>query len=187
MIWNKLKKQLESFLCPALIGKVEYLPSGYRYLPDKVIQCYLTVDKEEVFNTSKKSLSFQWYGSEQEVKSDTGLKVTVTPEEVSAVKKVLNENVPEDRLAKIAGDRKAAQLAKQIYASQGNLFKSDFQKKAVLFLSESIESSLDSDDILLNVLAIIDRRVGKKRLLSMKETIQMKHPVVRYFYDLRVS
>ncbi|MDF2822506.1 MAG: hypothetical protein K0R15_2954, partial [Clostridiales bacterium] len=31
MIWSKMKQQLESFLCPALVGRVEYRASSYRY------------------------------------------------------------------------------------------------------------------------------------------------------------
>ena len=35
MSWSKLKQNLESFLCPALQGRVEFRASSYRYLPDK--------------------------------------------------------------------------------------------------------------------------------------------------------
>lgn len=45
MSWSKLKQQLESFLCPALYGRVEYRASSYRYLPDKSGNCYISVDK----------------------------------------------------------------------------------------------------------------------------------------------
>lgn len=47
MSWSKMKQQLESFLCPALHGRVEYLSSSYRYSPDKAGLCYIAVDKRK--------------------------------------------------------------------------------------------------------------------------------------------
>ena len=70
-------------------------------------------------------------------------------------------------------------------AAQAALCKSDFYSAANLFLSETIEKSLESKDILLNIFALIDRRVGKKRLLNMNEKMKLKHPIVQYFYALR--
>ena len=48
-------------------------------------------------------------------------------------------------------------------------------------------STINSHDILLNILALVDRRVGKKRILNMSEKIKLKHPIVQYFYELRRS
>ncbi|MNW00630.1 hypothetical protein D3C71_1961510 [compost metagenome] len=48
-----------------------------------------------------------------------------------------------------------------------------------------IEESLESSDMMLNILALLDKRVGKKRILSMAEKMEQKHPAVRYFYELR--
>ena len=35
MIWSKMKPQLENFLAPVLVGRVEYLSTSYRYSPEK--------------------------------------------------------------------------------------------------------------------------------------------------------
>lgn len=50
MSWSKLKQQLDGFLCPALVGTVEYRSTSYRYLPGKAGQCYLTVAKKNILN-----------------------------------------------------------------------------------------------------------------------------------------
>ena len=52
MAWSKLKQHLESFLSPALYGRVEYRATSYRYLPDKAGLCYIAVDKKNVLNMS---------------------------------------------------------------------------------------------------------------------------------------
>ena len=59
MSWSKLKQNLESFLCPALQGRVEYRATSYRYLPDKAGSCYIAVDKKNVFNMSDRTTLYQ--------------------------------------------------------------------------------------------------------------------------------
>ncbi|MEK8204695.1 hypothetical protein NST41_03700 [Paenibacillus sp. FSL L8-0696] len=187
MSWSKLKQQLESFLCPALSGKVEYRASSYRYLPDKSGSCYISVDKKNVLNMNDRTSSIRWYQTEQEIKNDSELQIPVHPEDVETVRKDSKGNIPEHRLIVIARSRKISEVAKELLSAQTSLSKSNFIVIANKFLSTSIEESLESDDILLNILALVDRRVGKKRILNMSEKIQLKHPIVQYFYELRRS
>ena len=187
MVWSKMKQNLESFLCPALVGRVEYRATSYRYAPDKSGRCYITVDKKEVFRMSDISTLVRWFQTEQEIKNDPNLIIPVSQEEIEAVRKDMGGSIPEERLAVIARNRKISDYAKEIMAAQAILSKSDFYYSANKFLSDSIEDSLESKDILLNIFALIDRRVGKKRLLSMSEKIRLKHSIVQYFYDLRCS
>lgn len=183
MNWNKLKRELEGFMSPSLAGRVEYKASGYRYAPGKSAQCYLCVDKKDVMNT--KGDFIKWYENEQEIKVDLNEILNPTAEDIEAVRNQSGGKIPEDRLLVIAKKNKVNDCAKQIMKSQNDLLKTDFKKSGVDFLASPIEKSLESDDIMLNILAIIDRRVGKKRLLGMNETMKTKHPAVRYFYDIR--
>jgi hypothetical protein len=187
MIWSKMKQNLESFLCPALVGIVEYRATGYRYLPDKKGRSYITVDKKEVFNMSDVTTLIKWYQTEQDMKNDPQIQIPVSEEDIEAVRKDSFGKIPEERLAVMARNRKISVYAKDMLAAQEVLNKSDFYAAANTFLSGSIEKSLESEDILLNIFALVDRRVGKKRLLNMKEDIRMKHPIVQYFYDLRCN
>ena len=185
MIWSKMKQQLEGFLCPDLTGRVEYRASGYRYLPDKAGICYITVDKKDVFNMCDSTKQFQWYQTEQDIKNDPSIQLPITAEEIEMAKKETLGKVPEERLILIIRKRKAATYAKDIMIAQSLLVKSDFFDVANRFLSEPIEKSLESKEILINVLALIDRRVGKKRILSLEESIMQRHPIIQYFFDLR--
>jgi len=187
MAWSKLKQNLESFLSPALDGRVEYLATSYRYLPDKAGRCYIAVDKKHVLTMSETTNSIRWYQSELEIKNDPSIQIPIGNEEIEAVRKDTRGTVPEDRLHVIARSRKISEYAKELLAAQSSLSKSSFDAAANRFLSTSIEESLESKDILLNILALVDRRVGKKRLLSMSEKMKLKHPAVQYFYELRRS
>lgn len=185
MSWSKLKKQLESFLSPALVGRVEYSATGYRYLPDKSGICYITVDKKNVLNMNDITSPIRWYQTEQEIKNDSDIQIPISNEDIEAIRIDTKGTVPEDRLQVIARSRKISLLAKELLSAQASLSKSNFIVVANKFLSTSIEESMESDDILLNILALVDRRVGKKRILSMGEKMKLKHPIVQYFYELR--
>lgn len=187
MSWSKLKQNLHSFLCPALEGRVEYSATSYRYLPDKAGICYITVDKKNVLQMSDAANFIRWYQTELEIKNDPDIQIPISHEEMEAVRKDTKGNVPEDRLQVIARNRKITVHAKELLSAQSALSKSNFTVVAAKFLTISIEESLESDDILLNILALVDRRIGKKRILTMSEKMKLKHPAVQYFYELRRS
>lgn len=129
----------------------------------------------------------RWYHSDQEVKNDPAIVTSVTAEELDAVRTEANGSIPEERLEIIVRNRKLTSCAKKIYSAQTTLSKSDFMATANSFLSASIEECLESDMLLLNVFALVDRRMGKKRLLAMEQKIKQSHPIVQYFYQLRCS
>jgi len=187
MSWSKLKQQLESFLCPALHGKVEYRSTSYRYLPDKAGICYISVDKKNMLNMSDATTLIRWYKTDLEIKNDSNIQIPINDEEIEAIRKDTNGLVPEDRLKVIARSRKISEVAKELLSAQSTLSKSNFIVVANKFLSMSIEESIESNDILLNILALVDRRVGKKRILNMSDKMNLKHPIVQYFYELRLS
>jgi hypothetical protein len=186
MSWSKVKQNLESFLSPALVGRVEYRATGYRYLPDKAGICYIAVDKKNVLDMGDKTNTIRWYQSELEIKQDSTIRVPVDNEELAAIREETKGLVPEDRLLVMARGRKLTGLAKDLMAAQAALGKSNFAVTANQFLSMPIEESLESNDMVLNILALIDKRVGKKRLLNMRDKMQLKHPAVQFFYELRI-
>lgn len=185
MSWSKLKQQLEGFLSPALNGTVEYRAPGYRYLSDKSGVCYILVGKKNILNMSDKTNSIRWYQTELDIKNDPDIQVPVSSDDIEEVRKGTKGPVPEDRLIVIARSRKSSEHAKELLAAQASLSKSNFNVVANKFLTTPIEESLESNDILLNILALVDKRVGKKRILNMSEKMRLKHPIVQYFYELR--
>ncbi|CAM4427095.1 hypothetical protein FHS16_003698 [Paenibacillus endophyticus] len=187
MSWSKLKQQLESFLSPALVGRVEYRSTSYRYLPDKAGLCYIAVDKKNVFNMADITTLIRWYQTELEIKNDPNIQIPISDEEIEALRKETEGKVPEDRIKVMFRGRKISEYAKELLSAQSSLSKSNFTVAANQFLSTSIEESLESSDILLNILALVDRRVGRKRILNLSEKMKLKHPIVQYFYELRRS
>lgn len=62
-------------------------------------------------------------------------------------------------------------------------FKCAFRR----FDNQSIEESLQSDDLLIRIFAILDRRVGKRRLEQMRKSIQEEPAHFQAFYMLRME
>ncbi|MBQ8383150.1 MAG: hypothetical protein IJX47_08105 [Clostridia bacterium] len=78
------------------------------------------------------------------------------------------------------------------YNDQGQFGSFSFQNAILIFLETPIEESLRSSDPLLNLFAILDRRVGKRRLQKLRGgLISGELPPVpdwlRFFYDLRLE
>lgn len=65
----------------------------------------------------------------------------------------------------------------------------DFLSAATSFLQMPIKSALDSDNYIVRILAILDRRIGNRTLDKIKaEGDYQNYPAwVKQFYDLRLS
>ena len=55
------------------------------------------------------------------------------------------------------------------------------------FDNQSIEASLISGDLIVKIFAILDRRIGKRRLLKMKDTICNESDTFQVFYAIRAN
>ena len=62
-------------------------------------------------------------------------------------------------------------------------FYSAFQE----FDNQSIEDSLKSSNLLIRIFAILDRRVGKKTLNKIKETIDSEPDIFIIFFTIRME
>lgn len=63
----------------------------------------------------------------------------------------------------------------------------DFLRAAAAFLDLPIQSALESEDCIVRILAILDRRVGRRTLQRIREQSPDLPAWVRQFYDLRLS
>lgn len=55
------------------------------------------------------------------------------------------------------------------------------------FDNQSIERSLESDDLIVRIFAILDRRIGKRRLLAVKENISEEPKTFQLFFSIRAG
>ena len=62
-----------------------------------------------------------------------------------------------------------------------------FYNAFVEFDNQDIEASLKSENLIVKIFAVLDRRVGKRRLRIMKETIMEEPDTFQEFYAIRVK
>lgn len=55
------------------------------------------------------------------------------------------------------------------------------------FDNQGIAESLASDNLLVRIMALLDRRVGKRRLCAIKEAMRTEAPILQFFYQLRLE
>ena len=55
------------------------------------------------------------------------------------------------------------------------------------FDNQSIEKSLCSENMLVRIFAVLDRRVGKRKLISMKESIENEPDSIKEFFAIRMN
>ena len=55
------------------------------------------------------------------------------------------------------------------------------------FYNQSIEKSMASENLLVRIFAVLDRRVGKRRLHTLWENLSREESVLRDFYFLRLE
>ena len=66
-------------------------------------------------------------------------------------------------------------------------FMDDTALRLGIFDQQSIEMSLKSENLIVRIFAVLDRRVGKRRLALMKETIAEEPDTFREFYAIRLK
>lgn len=66
-------------------------------------------------------------------------------------------------------------------------FMDDTALRLGIFDQQSIEMSLKSENLIVRIFAVLDRRVGKRRLALMKETIADEPDTFREFYAIRMK
>lgn len=156
MQWSSLKKKVEAFFAPSLKRRVELRSTRYRGAHDQTGRGYITVDGKEVWSMCTLNFWRAEYPRINEIKEK---------EQISA------------RAAQLLAD---SQLGKE-----GILSQWDYYRALENYCNSSIEASLASENALIKSLAVLDSRLGKRRLEKLDVTTE--HPMVQYFFNLRCS
>lgn len=155
-MWSKLKKTVEALFAPEVYGRVELRSTNYRHAHDQQGRGYITVDGKEVWDMA----TFAFWNTERpridKMVAETGLH-------------------PADAQSLIGEQLKA----------EGHYSHGGYRRALEAYLNASIDENLESTDTLRRALAMLDRRVGRRRLASMD--VSAEHPMVRFFHDLRTG
>lgn len=155
--WSGIRKKLES----------EYLAESLRGHIQYFVTCYSKCPDHEgraaILLDGKEIISGGYY--------NTWVKAPLFPRDEKYEKRL------EEEMAFM--DDVAVQL--------GIFDQRSFYQAFDIFDNQSIEESLSSENMLVRIMAILDGRVGKRRLLSMKEQIQKEAIPFQEFYAIRAK
>lgn len=165
MQWSKLKKRVESRFAPSMAGRVELRTTNYRTAHDWEGRGWITIDKEEVHNFC--TLKY-W------------IERNALLEGIRAANGATDYREPSQR----ADYYHAYEQADAILEQRGIMSQAWFEGSLQEYLSLTLEDALAAPNFLHRALAVVDRRLGKRRL----KTLQLEpteHALVVRFLGLR--
>ena len=154
MQWSKRKKKVEEFFSDPVKGRVELRSTHYRGTHDEEGRGYITFDKTEIWSMCTLSFYSIEYERIEEIVNSDG----ITPYE-------------------------AQKIAHEELASEGNLNQYTYYDSLDEYCNNSIETSMESGNLLIRCLAMLDSRLGKRRLRNMD--LSKESPKVIQFYNIR--
>ena len=83
--------------------------------------------------------------------------------------------------------KEAINLSHAHALEQGTFDQKVFYEAFGIFDNQSIEKSLVSENPLVRIFALLDRRLGKRRLLALEESMEQELDWVRAFYVTRMQ
>lgn len=154
MKWSKHKKRVESLFSPSVKGRLELRSTSYRGTHDEEGRGYITFDKKEIWSMC----TLKFYSIEYDKIKDIVERENVTPYE-------------------------AQLLAHKELESEGKYNQYKYYESLDEYCNNSIEKSLLSDNLLVRCLAMLDKRLGKRRLQNID--LENESSKVIEFYKIR--
>lgn len=171
--WSGLRKTLEEeYLCDALKGRVQYFCTHYHGAPDNYGRFCVRVDGKEYVMANPYN-----EGKVDRVAYRIKEERSIPPREWDSHAGYLHDEE----------NRAAEDEAARIMANKGVYETWVIFDAISAYLSAPIGESLSSPDPVVRMLAVMDRRVGKRTLKKLAETVHQQPEWVRFFYLLRLE
>ena len=159
--WSGIRKKLENdYLCPALRGRIQYFATSYSKSHDHEGRAAIRLDGIEILRSNYYDYYQNYWNRYQALR---------------------REGAGED------DPKKPFQLANEGALNDGCFDQWFFYEAFGIFDNQSIEKSLVSENPLVRIFALLDRRLGKRRLLAMAKTMEQELDWFRVFYVIRME
>lgn len=146
-------------LCYSLKERVKYFVTQYTKTHDDHGRVCIIVDNKEVFNMCDLTFNVAVWNKQEELNKNLNSQEKANSSNYWAANKIIKEN---------------------------GIFNEDHFFEALnQYFNNPIGDSLNSENIIVVVLAVLDRRVGKRALLKIRDKMEMQHYIVKYFYALK--
>lgn len=170
--WSGLRKILEKdLLCQSLQGRVQYFMTYYHGAPDQFGRFSVRVDGKEVLwaNSYNECLFFE-YASE--LQNEQGI-----PEREWNGRKFLYDE-ENTQIEKEAADMMMQKGTMDIWQITDAIHQ---------YRQSDIQTAIYSENSVVRMFAILDRRVGKRTLQKQTKVIEEQPEWLQFFYKLRLQ
>jgi hypothetical protein len=158
MQWSKLKHIIESKFADKVKGRVELFSTRYTKPNSTTGRGWITVDKKQIVNFATLK-SMHNYGAYYHEATETKC---VTHPAISDTER-LEGNLIEE----------------------GEFSRFDLHNCCWEYLNLTVEEGLEHKSPIINFLAIIDKRLGKRRLVELDS--EKLHPLLKYILEFRLD
>jgi len=163
MRWSQIRKQVREFICPELRAIVDFHVTGYRKAHDDVGEAWITVDGNKVFGAG----FYKWWNAFGKLCASRDC---LEPQSIN--------NSGFATFSKLYRD------TEQNLQNQG-LYATDHLICALTdYLNMSLNDAIESKNHLTRAIAMLDRRLGKRRF-SKVIIRESDLPIVKLFYQMR--
>jgi hypothetical protein len=159
-----LKKAVESLFAGSVAGRVQLRYTNYRHVHDGEGRGWITVDKTEVHQFS----TLEYYVESNKLAGAIAINGTTDWKDPDQCE----------------GHREAKTQSDDILLGQGIATQYWYTRGLQSYLQLSVDEALASDNFLHRALAVLDRRLGKRRLRSL-ELAPTEHELVRHLLAFR--
>ncbi|WP_394266938.1 hypothetical protein [Anaerotignum sp.] len=160
--WSGMRNKLENdYLCPALRDHIQYFITSYSKSADHVGRAAIRLDGVEVLQSNYFTYFENVWTKFHRLRSTT--------------------------LKDCDSAKEAIDQAHAYALERGAFDQKVFYEAFDIFDNQSIEKSLVSDNPIVRIFAILDRRLGKRRLLALEESMEQELDWVRAFYVIRMQ
>ena len=172
--WSGLKKELEEkFLCESLRGRVQYFLTHYRDAHDDYGRFCVRVDKNEYAKANPFAYFVKGY---YKLECRTKVELDVPDREWTGDEDLYDEEnkVIEDKIIEMS-------------INNGDFDICDVTEAIREYKSLPIEKSIVSENPIIRMFAIMDRRIGKRTLRKLVELVDIQPEWLQFFYKLRLD
>lgn len=170
--WSDMRKKLEQdLLCESLRGRVQYFLTHYHGAPDEYGRFCVRVDGKEVFHANPYNESHRDRIEEQ----------------LREERQVPCRSWNGKSMDYVAENEELEKEAAQIVMNEGVM--EDYQVLHAIeeFCQTGIQDSLRSENPVIRMMAILDRRTGKRSLALLKQDMNRQPEWLKFFLHLRLQ
>ncbi|MBU5427656.1 hypothetical protein KQI41_14800 [Tissierella pigra] len=172
--WSGLRRELENdYLCESLQGRVQYFVTHYHKAPDNYGRIAVRVDGKEVLMGNPYDYYVKGYVYKQHIlKKEMG---------VQPRKWVGNETLNDKE------NKQVEDMVNEMAVNDGVFDIDDITSSIREYKNLDIKESINSANPLVRMLAVMDRRIGKRTLTKLKSEVDKQPEWLQFFYNLRLE